>query len=140
MLKKNCFTVKKYYWFHTWRPLSGSYHNEKHIEKLELLKNESFICDEKHVYFMPQYTEQKITKKRKTYIHQCTGLEVLRYLSCMGLEDLQNITIFSSTFDWAIDLFEDTLPGYKDDMDILVYVKRPSRERRAECADGEKNA
>lgn len=44
----------------------------------------------------------------------------------MTLEDLQNITIFSSAFSWAIDLFEDILPGHKDNMDILVYVKRPS--------------
>jgi hypothetical protein len=88
-VEKNCFTVKKYYWFHTWQPLSGSYHNEKHIEKLEALKNESFIREEGNVYFMPQYTEEKITKKRKTYIHQCTGLEVVRYLSSMGLESAE---------------------------------------------------
>jgi len=128
-VEKRCFTTKKYYWFHTWRPLSGSYHNDKHIENFEVLRSESFIHEEKHVYFMPQYTQARIAKKRKTYIYHCTGRDAAHYLSSMTLEDLQNITIFSSTFDWAIDLFEDTLPEHKDDMDILVYVKRPLRKR-----------
>jgi hypothetical protein len=50
----------------------------------------------------------------------------------MTLEDLQNITIFSNTFDWAIDLFEDTLPDHEYDMDVLVYVKRPSGKLMAD--------
>lgn len=128
-VEKKCFTTKKYFWFHTSRPLSGSYHTNDHIEKLETLRREQFIIQERHVYFMPQYTEVNVPKKRKSYIHQCTGQEAAHYLASMTLEDLQNITIFSSTFAWAIDLFEDTLLGHKDDMDVLVYVKRPSCER-----------
>ena len=126
-VEKKCFTEKKYFWFHTWRPLTGSYHNVQNIEKLKTLKSENFIAEEKNVYFMPQYIQERIPKKRRTYILQCTGSQVAHYLSAMTLEDLQNITIFSSTFDWAIDLFEDTLPGHDDDMDVLVYVKRPSK-------------
>jgi hypothetical protein len=106
--------------------MSGSYHTTDHIEKLDTLKRERFIIDEPHVYFMPQYTQEAVPKNRRSYIHQCTGQEAADYLVSMTLADLQNITIFSSTFQWAIDLFEDTLPGHKDDMDILIYVKRPS--------------
>lgn len=78
--EKKCFTTKKYYWFHIWRPLSGSYHNEMHIEKSEVLRSESFILEEKSVYFMPQYAQEKIAKKRKTYIYQCTGRDAADYL------------------------------------------------------------
>lgn len=78
---------------------------------------------------MPQYAQQKIEKNRKTLIYECSGPDVTKYLSLMTLEDLQNITIFSSTFDWAIDMFEDTMPGHKDDMDILIYVKRPGAKK-----------
>lgn len=130
-VKRKCFTEKKYFWFNTWRLLSGSYHNDNHVEKLEGLWFEEFILEEPKVYFIPQYTEGKISKKRKRYIFQCTGQEAAHYLSSMILEDLQNITIFSSAFSWAIDLFEDTLPGHKDDMDILVYVKRPFCKRHS---------
>lgn len=124
-LEKKCFTEKKYFWFHTWRPMSGSYHKENNIEKLEWLWRERFIIDEPNVYFLPQYTEEKISKKRKSYIFQCTGREAARYLASMTIYDLQNITIFSSKFDWAIDLFEDTAFDHKNDMDVVVYVKRP---------------
>ncbi|MDH0746745.1 hypothetical protein N5D61_10345 [Pseudomonas sp. GD03842] len=125
-LEKRSFTEKKYFWFNTWRPLSGSYHEDSYIESFEAVKKESFIAEEKNVYFMPQYTQDKTTKKRKSYIYQCSGLDVAHYLSVMTLGDLQNITIFGSRFDWAVDLYEDTLPGHKDDMDVLVYVKRPA--------------
>jgi hypothetical protein len=131
-VEKKCFTAKKYYWFHTRRPLSGSFHNVQNIEKLAKLKEESFLIEENNVYFMPQYTQESVKKNRRTYIHQCTGRDVAHYLSVMTLEDLQNITIFSSTFDWAIDLFEDTLPDHEDDMDVLVYVKRPSGKLMAD--------
>ncbi|MGH8420651.1 MAG: hypothetical protein ACRER8_25790 [Pseudomonas sp.] len=88
----------------------------QNIEKLAKLKDESFLMEEKNVYFMPQYTQESITKKRKTYMLQCTGRDVAHYLSVMTLEDLPSITIFSSTFEWAIELFEDTLPSHGDDM------------------------
>ncbi|MDE1193601.1 MAG: hypothetical protein PW896_00015 [Pseudomonas sp.] len=104
----------------------------QNIEKLAKLKEESFLIEENNVYFMPQYTQESVKKNRRTYIHQCTGRDVAHYLSVMTLEDLQNITIFSSTFDWAIDLFEDTLPDHEDDMDVLVYVKRPSGKLMAD--------
>lgn len=120
------FTQKKYFWFHTSRPTFGSYHTQKNIEKLETVRSESFVKNEKNVYFLPQYTQEKIDKNRKTYMFICTGYEAAQYLSSMTLEDLQNITIFSSTFTWAIDIFEDTLPDCRDDMDVVVYVKRPS--------------
>lgn len=30
-VKRNCF-AKKYFWFNTWRPLSGSYHNDNPLK------------------------------------------------------------------------------------------------------------
>lgn len=120
------FTLKKFYWFNTLRPIVGTYHNHEHIERLDNIKTADFIANEETAYFMPQYSQQKNQQKRKTLIYKCSGADIIAYLGCMKLEDLQNITIFNSTFTWAIDIFDDTLPGHHTDMDVLTYVKRPT--------------
>jgi hypothetical protein len=119
------FTTKKYFWFKTLRPMFGEYHDKKCIESFHTLKGESFIADEKRVYFMPQCLQEQLVRKRKSYIYCCSGSEAAEYLSLMGVNDLQSLTIFSSSFSWAIDLFDDTVINPRDEMDVLVYVKRP---------------
>lgn len=119
------FTAKKYFWFDTLRPMFGAYHSKENIESFHIIKGERFIAEEKNVYFMPQYLQDEVKGKRKSYIYCSSGSEILEYLSSMGVQDLQNLTIFSSSFSWAIDLFDDTVIHPKDEMDVLVYVKRP---------------
>lgn len=124
-VKEMRFSQKKYYWFNTLRPMFGAYHNERNIEPFHNLKDETFISDEKKIYFMPQYYQSKNLAKRNSYIYCCNGAELKEYFSSMKISDLQNITIFNSSFTWALDLFDETLPHPKNEMDILIYVKRP---------------
>ncbi|WP_268797170.1 hypothetical protein [Pseudomonas huanghezhanensis] len=119
------FTSKKYFWFKTARPLFGDYHAICELISLDALKREGFLSGEKKVYFMPQYTQGVSRGKRKSNVYCSTGIDVVGYLSSMNINDLQNITIFSSRFTWAVDLYEDTLPRTENDMDILIYIKRP---------------
>jgi hypothetical protein len=119
------FSSKKYFWFKTGRPLLGGYHFAGNLIDLDDLKCEGFLSSEERVYFMPRYTQEKFIGKRKSYVYCSSGSDVAKYLSLMGVEDLQNITIFSSRFTWVVDLYEDTLPGSDNDMDILIYIKKP---------------
>jgi hypothetical protein len=118
------FTTKKYFWFKTLRSMLGEYHDKKCVESFHTLKGESFIADEKRSISCHSLQEQ-LVRKRKSYIYCCSGGEAAEYLSLMGVNDLQNLTIFSSSFSWAIDLFDDTVIDPRDEMDVLVYVKRP---------------
>ncbi|WP_268797169.1 hypothetical protein [Pseudomonas huanghezhanensis] len=119
------FTSKKYLWFHTLQPFFGDYNLPGNIEKLESLKSARFISEEKKVYFMPQYIQEMVKGKRKSCIYCCSGVEVKKYLCSMSVYDLQNLVIFSSRLNWAIDILDDTLPGSDNDLDVLIYVKRP---------------
>ncbi len=119
------FSGKKYFWFRTGRPLLGDYHFADSFITLEDLKRESFLSCEERVYFMPRYIQGEVKAKRKSHVYCSSGRDVVGYLSVMNVDDLQNITIFNSRFTWAVDLYEDTLPGSDRDMDILIYIKRP---------------
>ncbi|WP_296259474.1 MULTISPECIES: hypothetical protein [unclassified Pseudomonas] len=119
------WTKKNFFWFNTLRPMFGSYHTENNLETLSNLRNAAFLSDEPKVYFMPQYIQEKFKKVTKSYIYCSSGTEVQEYLSEITAKDLQNITIFNNYFTWAVDIFEDTLPHSKNEMDVVIYVKKP---------------
>jgi hypothetical protein len=124
-LQTKQFTEKEYFWFNTLRPLYGNYHNIINTERLQNILKAQFISNEEKIYFMPQYYQEEHKTKRKSYVYCCTGEEVKQYLTKMHTKDLQNITLTSSTFNWAVDIFEDLVASPANDMDVLIYVHRP---------------
>lgn len=125
-LTQKKMTEKKYYFFNTLRPLFGEYHNEKNLCTLESLRSDYFFSDSDKVFFMPQYRQEKEEAKKTSYVFCCFGREIKAYLDSMTADDLQNITIFDSKFTWAIDLFEDLAPSSTSELDVMIYVKKPS--------------
>ena len=120
--KSKRMTEKKFFWFHTARPIWTRFHT---IENRLAVKDFIRLYQEvgnKRVYFMPQYFPDNIQfHKRKTLVY-CSSMEdVVNYLNAWGESDLQNITIIDSEFRWFYDVFEDEVKDAEDNMDVVAY-------------------
>ena len=121
------FTHKQYFWFHTKRPLFGDYHRQENRVRFSWVLNSGFLAGKRAVFFMPQYSASDSGKHRKTNVYCCSGAEVISYLDRMEWHEMQNFTLFDSSFDWALDIFEDLVPDEQHDKDVVIYFRPPAR-------------
>lgn len=119
------FTEKKYFWFNSSRPLFGRYHTLDKIISFHWVLNGDFLGNKAQVFYMPQYSQGKHGKKRKTFVYCCPGAELVQYLNKIHYDEMQNITIFDSSFSWAIDIFEDLTFNNVDEKDVITYFSPP---------------
>ncbi|EOI5721304.1 hypothetical protein ACMS1V_003326 [Cronobacter dublinensis] len=120
--KSKRMTEKKFFWFHTSRPIWTRFHTiENRFAVKDFIRLHQGAGNEM-VYFMPQYFPESIQfHNRKTLVY-CSSMEdVVNYLNAWGKSDLQNITIIDSKFRWFYDLFEDEVKDAEDNMDVVAY-------------------
>lgn len=120
--KSKKMTEKKFFWFHTARPIWTRFHTiENRLAVKDFIRLHQGV-ENKRVYFMPQYFPDDIQfHKRKTLVY-CSSMEdAVNYLKAWGESDLQNITIIDSEFRWFYDVFEDEVKDAENNMDVVAY-------------------
>lgn len=118
-------TSKRYFQFNMSRPFYGSYHTVSNMVRFSDLIQSNFIKAQDIVFYILHYAPLGREKGRKAFVYFCEGAELQMYLAELDSDYMQNITIFDSSFSWAIDIFEDLVPGFVDYKDVVLYFKRP---------------
>lgn len=118
-------TSKTYFQFNMSRPFYGSYHAVSNMVRFSDLIQSNFIKSQNVVFYILHYAPLGRDKGRKAFVYLCEGAALQMYLAKLDSDYMQNITIFDSSFSWAIDIFEDLVADFVDYKDVVLYFKRP---------------
>lgn len=118
-------TEKKYFHFNLSKPMFAPYHSVENLVRLDELLGSGFLSGKSHVFFVPHYRPIFHEKGRKAFVYCCAGLDLEEYFRTLDEDCMQNVTIFDSSYSWAIDIFDDTVPDFRNYKDVVVYFRRP---------------